>query len=492
MFNWLKGYSPKQIKKACQEFAHYLGRAAASGWVAADRLLRGAPFATDEAKWITIHPNGKGYNNSGEKIKGTPLLIDDKTKTVVAGAGGKFNGQPLSAMSEGDDNQDQPNAVHSLVTVPINAAALATNTTQLHALSASITENDAQGRVKWLKTVAPHVDTTGLNYLKPAEAVHFLRGLELVHQAFPGVLSNLKGITCITAKREQYNQKLMEYQQRCTQIEKRLRANQKLKAQITADVQDSFVPEIYDVLKSGNEADFKGLSYNSRLLLSIDSVKAQVALILGRRSLKQLSKTERHQLVTILSHAATEVAMADAVNFVLHNQGLSLPQRPKDHTVLKREGKKDLFGGASFHCPTQEIWVSQYWMGPNPQKDLEQSYRAAIANGFHTELDEDISVIAALGAHEAAHCLDNAMRQEPNKYRSDSDPTIKGAYNQYTRNIAKLKDGPYSSSKCCEFFAEMVAEALTSPKPSQQAQAMLKHAQKLYHQHLMKGHGYGS
>lgn len=98
MSNWLKGYSPKQIKEACQEFAHFLGRTAASGWIAADRLLRGLPFATDGAKWVTAHPNGRGYNNSGEKIKGTPVLIDEESGEVLGGAGGKLTGKHFSKM----------------------------------------------------------------------------------------------------------------------------------------------------------------------------------------------------------------------------------------------------------------------------------------------------------------------------------------------------------------------------------------------------------
>ena len=51
----------------------------------------GNPLARDAAKWITVHPNGKG----AEK-KGTPVLIDDKTGKVLGGMGGKFNGQKIS------------------------------------------------------------------------------------------------------------------------------------------------------------------------------------------------------------------------------------------------------------------------------------------------------------------------------------------------------------------------------------------------------------
>ena len=52
----------------------------------------------DEAKWITVHPNGTGANAKGDPIKGRPLLIDGETGTILGGAGGKFRGKKLSEM----------------------------------------------------------------------------------------------------------------------------------------------------------------------------------------------------------------------------------------------------------------------------------------------------------------------------------------------------------------------------------------------------------
>lgn len=58
----------------------------------------GATAAMDEAKWITVHPNGTGANAKGDPIKGRPLLIDGETGTILGGAGGKFRGKKLSEM----------------------------------------------------------------------------------------------------------------------------------------------------------------------------------------------------------------------------------------------------------------------------------------------------------------------------------------------------------------------------------------------------------
>ena len=69
-----------------------LGRAFALGYV----YGHGAFIAMDEAKWITVHPNGTGANANGEQIKGRPLLIDDETGTILGGMGGKGKGKKLT------------------------------------------------------------------------------------------------------------------------------------------------------------------------------------------------------------------------------------------------------------------------------------------------------------------------------------------------------------------------------------------------------------
>ena len=54
--------------------------------------------ASDEARWITVHPNGRGTTSSGDKAKGQPVLIDGDTGEVLGGMGGKFNGRHISAV----------------------------------------------------------------------------------------------------------------------------------------------------------------------------------------------------------------------------------------------------------------------------------------------------------------------------------------------------------------------------------------------------------
>lgn len=77
--------------------AKRMGRAYALGIA----FGRGLSLAFDEAKWITVHPNGKGPNlSTGEDIKGRRMLIDGETGTVLGGAGGKFTGKKIGNLHD--------------------------------------------------------------------------------------------------------------------------------------------------------------------------------------------------------------------------------------------------------------------------------------------------------------------------------------------------------------------------------------------------------
>ena len=53
-------------------------------------------LAQDDAKWITVHPNGQGH-------KGRPTLIDTASGEVLGGIGGKFTGRHISAVKKGGE-----------------------------------------------------------------------------------------------------------------------------------------------------------------------------------------------------------------------------------------------------------------------------------------------------------------------------------------------------------------------------------------------------
>lgn len=52
-------------------------------------------LAKDDAKWITIHPNGKGVNAKGGDIKGRACLIDSETGVILKGPS-TTQGKPLN------------------------------------------------------------------------------------------------------------------------------------------------------------------------------------------------------------------------------------------------------------------------------------------------------------------------------------------------------------------------------------------------------------
>lgn len=74
--------------------AYMLGKAVKAG------RRYAAGYAQDEAKWITVHPNGKGVNANGDDIKGSHVLIDDESGKVLGGMGGKFTGKKISSIGK--------------------------------------------------------------------------------------------------------------------------------------------------------------------------------------------------------------------------------------------------------------------------------------------------------------------------------------------------------------------------------------------------------
>lgn len=87
------------------ELVKKIGAAFMSGFFYARRH----DLALDAAKWITVHPNGKGINAKGGNIKGRPCLIDSETGEILGGMGGKFTGRHISAMAQKGANE-QPGA----------------------------------------------------------------------------------------------------------------------------------------------------------------------------------------------------------------------------------------------------------------------------------------------------------------------------------------------------------------------------------------------
>lgn len=74
-----------------KEQAYKIGLAFKLGMIYARGKAHARQLTNDDAKWITVHPNGK-------ENKGRPALLDSETGEVLGGMGGKFNGKHISAV----------------------------------------------------------------------------------------------------------------------------------------------------------------------------------------------------------------------------------------------------------------------------------------------------------------------------------------------------------------------------------------------------------
>ena len=85
------------------KLAYKLGRAFRLGVAfALGRKHSANSLAQDDAKWITVHPNGA-------ENKGRHALIDSNTGEVLGGMGGKFNGRHISSAHKRGDPMSREN-----------------------------------------------------------------------------------------------------------------------------------------------------------------------------------------------------------------------------------------------------------------------------------------------------------------------------------------------------------------------------------------------
>lgn len=85
-----------------KEQAYKIGLAFKLGMIYARGKAHARQLTNDDAKWITVHPNGK-------ENKGRPALLDSETGEVLGGMGGKFTGRHISAIKQGG-KFEQPGA----------------------------------------------------------------------------------------------------------------------------------------------------------------------------------------------------------------------------------------------------------------------------------------------------------------------------------------------------------------------------------------------
>lgn len=80
------------------------------------RYAKSKTLAFDEAKWITVKPNGQQH-------KGRPALIDSETGEVLGGMGGKFNGKHISAVPKHGKHEQMGAQMQIIARNPAQKAA---------------------------------------------------------------------------------------------------------------------------------------------------------------------------------------------------------------------------------------------------------------------------------------------------------------------------------------------------------------------------------
>lgn len=476
----------------------------------------------DGKRWITMYPDGKGpkADGSGNK-KGRRVQIESTTGEILKGP---FKGQKINELSKNNKvarNEVSPTQAQHHKQAQTSAKTAQAAQTQQQERDATLADMKARmqelsqgpqtqrsqyahavlhkliyepldkagpspaAQIAWLKSLAPKVHTEGLYYLKTEELHDVLSGVERTLQAFPSVANNIHGFTNIGLKEAQYQKEYAQYSPCLERAKAAISANKSIMQQLDATIKVEVWPNLYSILNGNSNAALDALKYKNTALFSGDT-KERVSKIIANRSLQQLSKAERSDIAKLILSAAKTVAIEKLAVQKLEHQGISTPKAPDDLTLIKRNNKIG-HAGAAFNPDNGEIWLSQYYLGPSAKRDLNKNYRAAIkANGYHPEVKNWISCTTAVLIHEMVHCLDNLLRQESRYFRSEGDSVIITAYNRYLtdKGITNPNEGPYAARNQQEFFAEMLTEALTAPKPTQLALDMLTHANELYVKYL--------
>ena len=135
--------------------AHGAGKAYAIGLMMG---LMSKGLTYDEAKWITLHPAGKGPKASGEgNKKGVPALIDGTTGKILGGLGGKFTGKTIKQVKASSKKAKAAAAAKAKETKKAKAEA---------AKSAKVMSSKATEAAGALKSAVDQLGAQGPEYYK--------------------------------------------------------------------------------------------------------------------------------------------------------------------------------------------------------------------------------------------------------------------------------------------------------------------------------------
>lgn len=141
-------------------------------------------LAQDDAKWITVHPNGQGH-------KGRPALIDTSSGEVLGGIGGKFNGRHISAVKRGHEQagaQMNVNRMNHKADMMNNQKIGFTNKTSKDIEKQKIAERSNEYMKRYIQNSTREINK--LDNLSDEEKKQFIAQLK-----DPNVVSKIKRMT---------------------------------------------------------------------------------------------------------------------------------------------------------------------------------------------------------------------------------------------------------------------------------------------------------
>lgn len=501
MSNLFKRRNMDSIKQACCDYAAHLGAIAAQGYHDAGEAFAGR-IVFDEAKWITVHPNGKGYNNNGEKIKGTPILIDTESGAVLGGAGGKFTGKHVSEMKQRGANAIQ--AQHDITRAQQKNAdpegfakrqkeLIAKRDQQVQAMQAAAAQKKAeaermaneaqeqqakeqaaaQERAESQQTqtqtassprkaaLQKHLQALDANPL-PKQFKTNADAISWFNKAFPTL--DVKHLSTLSPEHAH------GIAEGAIIISKKfpILLEHGLKGLVSADAYKREYNKKHAAYNRAHEKQEELVRNDSAEMEKIAAAQQQMddiwfdqARRYGLSPKGEAKGMDKGTAVKIknLLHGHLWLGELDENELAtlkrLRREGginYRVAQRAKE--LLAEQGTLEPISEVSktinscyayFSCINKKMWLSPTYFGSNPKQDFDASYKYATTPrgegpAFTPPVKEGISYAAALSVHEMAHSLDNALSEFVSHewFASNGDKIIEDSFNEYKEELKKL------------------------------------------------------
>lgn len=449
----------------------------------------------DEARWITVHPHGKGaINERGEDIKGQPVLIESETGQILGGMGGKHNGKTIKQVKQETKERNRQKFVQTSlekakaasrkISKPVPGAKItavpSSRTAQHNELTQRIKANplppsfnDALEGIDHINKLWPNTDCHTLYYMDKEQIHAVAKAVHTMAEHFPLLAQGVSRV-----ENSQAGELMASSLRQEKDIARDIRT---INAQVRNDTK-----LINEVEKTCQDKCDKSLA------------KIQAASNLIRPELRRLGLSAKVQndivrdfygagfrlTNDIEQRIRDEVRRLDLKKAIQDKQNQLLEQK-HPYTVFKPvNDSKNAYGWC--YLVSGQVNISNHFLGPDSflNGSFDRSFRRDCFSGFHPPLGKDINPITPLLVHEFTHALD-AMICNNRGFLGFNDPQIKALFAKERREHKGRQT--YALDSIEEYVAERVTEALTSPSPSPNAMFVLNRAKEHYNNYMKNG-----